>query len=71
MNSDDARIPLEKIRSKYYHPFWIFLSVFIPFCVVLFTFHFYIYNSKKDFIRDSLERLEWHEVSIFAESLEE
>ena len=71
MKSDDSRIPLQKRRSKYYHPVWIFLSVFLPFCVVLFTFHFYIYNNKKDFIRDSLERLEWHEVAIFAESLEE
>ena len=64
-------IPLHESRSKYRHPVIVFLSVFIPICAVLFSFHVYTYLNKKNSIRDSLERLEWHEVSIFAESLEE
>jgi len=64
-------MPVKKNRQKYMQMIRVFLAVFVPFCVVLFSFHIYIYSNKKDFIRDSLKESERHEVAIFAESLEE
>lgn len=71
MTPSDLLMPVKKNRQRYVHLVRVFLAVFVPFCVVLFTFHIYIYASKKEFIRDSLKESEHHEVTIFAESLEE
>lgn len=64
-------MPVKKNRQKYMHLVRVFLAVFVPFCVVLFTFHIYIYGSKQEFIRESLKESERHEVTIIGESLAE
>jgi len=71
MTPVDLWMPVKRNRSKHFYLAGIFLAVFVPFCVVLFSFHIYIYGSKKDFIRDSLKKSERHEVAIFAEAIED
>ncbi len=72
MKSFVLPMPVRKTnRPEYFYLGKVFLAFFVPFCVVLFIFHFYIYGTKKEFIRHSLQKSERHEVTIFAESLEE